>query len=300
MSWKDETRTCAWCEADFVPKHPLHIYCSRDCYKRGNARDVSKKRSERKTLARGGMRVCEVCGAEFAPRRYARTCSMKCQRELELKRVESRGYRMSRKPAERVCRLCGKTFTPSHANQRYCSTECSTAFRTMNYRATVMDRCNGGRRGNPSVHRTCQYCGTAFMAYSSRSRFCSPECREQAANLRSERKREASVAKCPVCGAEFHKYSVRNIFCSRQCAQLAIYNRERYVASGGAKGKNYMTAEDFVSARKVNAAHDRTARVHMSRAFMFSDGQAVASGARDECMANECEHIAAMAEEDEG
>ena len=170
MSWKDETRTCAWCEAEFVPKHPLHIYCSRDCYKRGNARDVSKKRSERKTLARGGMRVCEVCGAEFAPRRYARTCSMKCQRELELKRVESRGYRMSRKPAERVCRLCGKTFTPSHANQRYCSTECSTAFRTMNYRATVMDRCNGGRRGNPSVHRTCQYCGTAFMAYSCRPR----------------------------------------------------------------------------------------------------------------------------------
>ena len=245
--------------------------------------------------------MCAVCGAEFAPRRFnVTTCSMKCRRALQQKLVDARGYRMDRKPAERVCRLCGKTFTPSHANQRYCSTECSTAFRTMNYRATVMGRNNGGRRGAPTVHRTCQFCGTEFMAYSSRSRFCSPECREQAANLRSERKQDASVAKCSVCGAEFHKYSVRNIFCSRQCARIAVYNRERYVASGGAKGKNFMTADDFVGVRKANAAHDRTAKVRISRAFMISDDRAVASGASDERIANECERIAAMPEEDEG
>lgn len=300
MSVQPAIRKCEWCGAEFTPKHPLHIYCTRECYKRGNARKVSEMRAERKTRERGGMRVCEVCGAEFAPRRYASTCSMKCRRELELRRVEARGHRMERKPADRVCRLCGKPFTPGHANQRYCSTECSTAFRTMNYRATVMCRSSGGRRGAPTVRRTCQYCGAEFMAYSSRSRFCSPECREQAANLRSDRKREASVAKCPVCGTEFHKYSVRNIFCSRQCAQIAVYNRERYAASGGAGGKNYMTAEAFVCARKANAAHDRTAKVRISRAFMVSDDKAVASGARDERLASECAHIAAMEEEDEG
>ena len=298
-----KTRKCAWCGEPFEPKTSRNRYRCRACGKKGNAKDTLRHNRER-VRALLGKRRCDYCGKEYEPKRAdSKTCSKECRRALswrEFKERMAEGKVADRRdPGKtRTCRLCGREFVPRHAAQRYCGDECRTAYRTMEYRATVEERHVAQTTKKPTVERRCSYCGTVYMAYSGRSRFCSPECAAMADADSAERGREARKAVCLVCGAEFVRYTARNIFCSRKCAKRASYCRSRI--EGGhhvPDGKRFMRADEMLAAR--NAANEKEAKVRISRAFMVSDDRAVASGARDERMASECERIAAMPEEDE-
>lgn len=58
--------------------------------------------------------ICEVCGKQFEcdPRIHNRCCSTKCKAELRKQTIRK---------TERVCKLCGKTFTSNSNTQQYCN-----------------------------------------------------------------------------------------------------------------------------------------------------------------------------------
>ena len=300
-----ETRKCVWCGGPFEPKTSRNRFCCRTCAKKMNSKDTLRRNRER-VRALLGKRKCDYCGKEYEPKRAdSKTCSKECRRALSFVQLKERvaaGKASHRMMAgkTRTCRLCGQEFVPTHAAQRYCGAECRMAYRTMAYRAAVEERHAAPTDKKPTVERRCSYCGKVFMAYSGRSRYCSPECAAMAEGAAVDRSHEARKAVCLVCGNEFTRYTSRNIFCSRTCAKRAAYCRSRI--EGGKSvptGMRYMRADEMLAARTANAENEKTAKPRISRAFMAGDDGAVASGTRDERMASEFERIAAMPEEDE-
>lgn len=77
---------------------------------------------------------------------------------------------------QKACEFCGKELFiyPSRDDGRrhFCSTECNSSWQS----AFVRGENHHGWRGGKD-NKTCQVCGTEFMARNKRAKFCSNECR---------------------------------------------------------------------------------------------------------------------------
>ena len=299
MSFAHAERPCAWCGKRFTPKTSRNRFCCRACGKKGNAKDTLRRNRERVRAALG-TRKCDYCGRVYEPKRAnSRTCSPECRRALDFKKLKARTQGGGTKT--RACRLCGEAFAPSHPAQRFCGPACRAAYQAMSYRATVEERHAAPRQKGPTIERRCSYCGRAYMAYTGRSQYCSPECAAMAQVSAADIGRAARKAVCIVCGREVVKYTSRNIFCSRKCAKRASYCRLR-IEGGHAvpTGKRYMRADDMVAARAENAVHDVDKMKRLpSACAVFIGGDVAAGSVRDEDMARELGAVAMMPEEAE-
>lgn len=112
-----------------------------------------------------------------------------------------------------TCLVCGKTFEPKSAVQKYCSQDCQDeAHRTLNrelYRA----------RSNfkPEV-RSCVICGKKFLTRNGKQICCSSDCRKLyhkkfTEPLRRARDEPAVLATCPDCRNTRGKASALEIAC---------------------------------------------------------------------------------------
>ena len=143
-------RKCDCCgKKIIVPKskvegNPNHIYCGRDCMRKGFYTSVEN--------------ICKNCGKKFTIYKSMSNqqyCSRKCYIEYKnnhsLKKIK-------------ICKYCGKEFETYHSNQIYCSYNCSI----MSHRKRVKYR--------------CEYCGklseTKISEYNKNNHhFCSVECK---------------------------------------------------------------------------------------------------------------------------
>ena len=91
-------------------------------------------------------RKCKRCGAAFAPKRGPeRYCSPECRRaaSLEQMREAARRRRRPNKAAalpQRVCVICGATFTPHRRTQMTCSPKCSKSWEKKTATARTRER----------------------------------------------------------------------------------------------------------------------------------------------------------------
>ncbi|GEA17512.1 hypothetical protein E306M_06460 [Moorella sp. E306M] len=135
------------------------------------------------------MAICQYCGNEFVPSKYAggrqRFCSKKCKDKWD--------YENPKYPPV-VCKYCGKKFIPKEANRTtYCSRECAFAAKA----------------------KKCRTCGKVITG--SQSDYCSDECKEKANN------REI---KCIVCGKLFRGKTGAK-YCSDECRKEKERQRAR-------------------------------------------------------------------------
>lgn len=125
----------------------------------------------------------------------------------------------------RQCKLCGKTFTITHGNQRYCSADCSDQAKDNRIREYDLRR---RKEKNACSPKFCKECGATITA-KGRMSYCSEECAKEGTrkyNVEWARKKAGGqldgkpVLKvaCIHCGKEFQTQSSRRITCSPECA----------------------------------------------------------------------------------
>lgn len=150
---------CQQCGKTFSypEKEKNRKYCSLECFHAGR---------------RAPGRRCAVCGKKIDPRRgkTVRCCSQKCAGVLKIREGKVRKKSPPRM-VERVCKLCGKTFTVPHTSYRtLCSSQCVSE---------VIKR----KSDIPGDERTCPQCGKVFAPPKrfKKTIFCSEHCANLAA-----------------------------------------------------------------------------------------------------------------------
>ena len=127
---------------------------------------------------------CQRCGAPLDPQRPGRKlyCA-ECGREVNREKTrENMARRYEAKKAERqarTCPWCGKTFTPTHGNQTYCSTVCYKNNHIAARLSRVLER-----RSAEMTDKTCPWCGKAFRPSNWRQTYCSQACYREASRKR--------------------------------------------------------------------------------------------------------------------
>ena len=85
---------------------------------------------------------------------------------------------------DKTCPVCGKTFTASRADSRFCSGTCR--------QKAHRDRKRKTGTGDPYL-LVCAVCGHEYLAYRADSRFCSRTCRAFAGHRRQGRRLDSPV-----------------------------------------------------------------------------------------------------------
>lgn len=134
----------------------------------------------------------------------------------------------------RTCRRCGKEFTITHGNQRYCSVDCSEEAKSQRLKQWGRSQ---REKKNGSAPKFCKVCG-ATITERTRKSYCSEDCAKEGRRKDSaewaRKKASGQLAGKPVlkvacihCGKEFQTQSTRRITCSPECAS----NRRKEMAS---------------------------------------------------------------------
>ena len=205
-------------------------------------------------------KVCPECGRGFEPNPRVgmrqKFCSHKCgaraASRAQVQRV--RAVKLALRSG-RVCKRCGKTFTPKNSRGVYCSRKCQKAamyerlradhaaargtrkcpvcgkeFTPKNIRCVYCSRACYNRiykvghcHKVEMADRKCECCGKVFTPNTSRARYCSLQCRRSVEHEKTKAAKLAARANrvCPVCGATFTPKSCKGIYCSRYCKSHA-------------------------------------------------------------------------------
>lgn len=165
-------------------------------------------------------KVCLECGREFEPNPFVgarqKYCSGECCARAGRKAQDRRAKaaRLAAR-ANRVCKRCGKIFTPKNSAGVYCSQECR--------RATISERLSAEHAAARGT-RKCPVCGKEFAPKSSRGVYCSKDCYNKAYG-RDHKVELPEPVKCQVCGKEFQPKTSRARYCSRRCNETAVRRR---------------------------------------------------------------------------
>lgn len=221
------TVTCQFCGKAFqVPPSVAvtALYCSSRC------RDLANRRKQEQ--------ACPVCKRIFLaiPSRQRKYCSVSCR---------DKGIRI--RPDSRDCQTCGKKFSPSKNNSRYCSIECSKASKKRQVtKKRITKSCStcgkefkalpcdddrrfcsnacahkAGLRRVPKIELICKTCGKSFwvLPSSTSQLYCSQKCNHSKTVQRIEKV-------CPVCGKIFMVMPCENkkrIYCGKLCANSHLH-----------------------------------------------------------------------------
>ena len=196
VKYNTEWHECPECGRKFMARNFRQYCCSRECGIKYRARKISEKSIE----ARPDV-VCEECGKPFkAKRKDVKFCSKDCRRKHawaiwreSARKREAEGIAPI-SSQKRICRICGKEFTPFRHNQVCCSKECSAK----NFIARTLEererRVKGVGRfnGKGGVEKLCPICGNSFVTADPNRKYCSVECYQQSVQKRYEERRNPS------------------------------------------------------------------------------------------------------------
>lgn len=107
---------------------------------------------------------------------------------------------------DKICAVCGKSFTPKKRTQQCCSSECA----------------NIKSHETAKKYYTCQHCGKPFWRPNAfRMKYCSSKCQSAAHALAhpKKEKRVSTVYKriCAWCGETFETTLPNKIYCCSEC-----------------------------------------------------------------------------------
>ena len=164
-------------------------------------------------------KVCPECGKEFEPnpsRPWQKFCCKKCS-ERAARKAQDRRLKAAKLAARsnRVCKRCGKIFTPKNSAGVYCSSQCQKKALNERMRAE-----RAAARGT----RQCPVCGVTFAPKQSTGVYCSRACYDKAHRDHYHRV-EIAARKCEFCGTEFTPKNSVARFCSSRCYNMAYWRK---------------------------------------------------------------------------
>lgn len=121
---------------------------------------------------------------------------------------------------ERICVICGRSFTAHQGTQKVCSEACREEYKRRDARERM-------RRKKAGIHTetVCPVCGKTFVKKQTAQKYCSHECYKKHEKQR-ERERERDRAEplterqCRVCGKTFMPTNGKHWICSYQCTLI--------------------------------------------------------------------------------
>ena len=134
---------------------------------------------------------------------------------------------------EKICKICGKTFTPRRRSQLCCSAECSKE----NKLRLARIRYTAKKTKTPKTSRICIICGKTFTPRQRNYLCCSPECskenkrrqsllrRYRFENFAAPKKLRPRIATCLNCGHKFKQTFTNEKFCSDDC-RLQYFHKD--------------------------------------------------------------------------
>lgn len=160
------------------------------CGKKVKNKDMICCSSECDELYQKKKKICIFCGNEFYPEHPLKKCcsdicTLERHRQQQAEHESSiKKYRTDKRKAEpvvyddRVCPVCGETFTPKYYNQKCCSNnKCKNYYKNHKQdeekkrkKYTADDLYNIAE----SVH--CKVCGTLFLPKKKGDMFCGDAC----------------------------------------------------------------------------------------------------------------------------
>ena len=188
------------CSSQTLDRRPSHIFPAAS-FKRPGGRGLMAY-----------TYTCRNCGKSYEAK--AKNRDKYCSRACAFADIAA--WRRD-DPPKAICLMCGHEFTRSYGfgGYRYCSSHCRDAAMT----------------------RRCEVCQQDFIAAVSGGRFCSDDCRAEAARRYTKKRDEerhyaaGKVFQCKICGAQFlPQYATKKrAFCSDKCEkeQLRRNKRER-------------------------------------------------------------------------
>lgn len=234
-------KICEYCGQNYDAGSSGHgrkrKYCSNKCtkaaakqryYQGRSKKQISKRNSEPEQKRKyenidlSIANTCLNCGRFFnivRPSCPNKFCSRKCAGEYRKKNCKI--Y---------ICKYCGKEYGGKealHRDVRYCSSVC--------YTADNVDK---------SIKDTCPICGKEFEVISG-TKYCSDECRKEAAAIRSWHhayKKQIYKRYCTECGRIFITNKSEKIFCGSACARRQAM-RGRNAIRRGSSNKLDMVIE---------------------------------------------------------
>lgn len=125
-----------------------------------------------------------------------------------------------------ICKGCGREFTPTHGNNKYCSVQCR-------------DKHSGRITYNRGTTGTCKECGRPFKKIYGSEQFCSIDCRKIATYRKKQADRQAqkqpiAPRNCLYCGKEFTPKRSDTKYCCHECADK---HRTQQKYCGGLTGE---------------------------------------------------------------
>lgn len=178
--------------------------------------------------------------------------------------------RISISEVHRVCKICGKEFTPGPGGTIkgrlvFCSDECASESDRRNQARYQRNR-RRREKAAKTVEKTCPFCGKSFTTSSSKKIYCSPACQKQhrLAKLREQTVARATQAQtCEWCGATFTG-KCRKRFCSEKCADAS------YTARLKEKAREERTREKVCPTFGSTLTTTYTSKVYCSDACRFA------------------------------
>lgn len=131
------------------------------------------------------------------------------------------------KTFEKNCAVCGKPFTTKQPNQFYCSEKCRMVNKKK--RDSEYNKIFWEKRRQENakklVGRVCKQCGKTFDAKISSQLYCSKDCRNKATAKRNKAKPTEKI--CVICGKKFTTKSRVTNTCSVECAKVKYFGRPK-------------------------------------------------------------------------
>ena len=116
---------------------------------------------------------CLNCDNTFEEYRNKRYCSQLCYQRHKRFKISQ-----IRKPKERSCVVCAKTFVPTSTRNKICSESCR-ANNKRNYFVKRWKKYRARRDALKPKRSKCRYCGIDFEVTRPNRLYCSAECRNR-------------------------------------------------------------------------------------------------------------------------
>ena len=210
---KTYTRVCGHCGTEFESVRRNQKYCSTEC-----------SHAASKTGRTVYTKTCLYCGKEFQTiHKDHKYCTSTCAAR----------HAGDQHKGEYFCEYCGKPRYSDHPNRnRFCSRECANKAKRI---VTQSRRAQFKKIHITTMTRSCDYCGSDFVAKNGANRFCCQECRRlgilEEQHAQNEANFIAEERVCPHCGKSFRTtlQAQDKQYCSEWCRNRAQHTRQKEV-----------------------------------------------------------------------
>lgn len=175
--------------------------------------------------------------------------------------------------AEKTCIVCQKLFTPTRANQKYCSSSCIKI--GSNYVTLTCQKCGQlYKKREVAAHRskycskkcqtnsikvtttytkTCKCCKNIFYTTNDRQHYCSTPCKDKHQRKRGLSGKAKECKTCIYCKNIFEDYIYRKTkYCSNACKHKHISDKGKVTRICKQCGNTYLVIKSQVILRGSN------------------------------------------------